>query len=108
MEVPHDESTSFGIEAEYDGDWAPKPKRAAKPGEGHESDAKLDKNHEHVSGMQGSLETRIRDEIVGILKWLKDETSADLSALEKDRAEAQPLPARPPPWRDKNAGQTAA
>ena len=37
------------------------------------------------------------DEIVGILKRLKDETSADLSALEKERAEAQPKPARPPP-----------
>ena len=53
------------------------------------------------------------DEIVGSLKWLKDETSADLTALEKQgldrktnhqdpvKAETQPRPARPPPWRDK-------
>ena len=91
MEVPHDESTSFGIEEEYDADWAPKPKRAAKPGEGHDV--------ERVTAQS--------DEIVGILKWLKDETSPDLSALEKERAEAQPRPARPPPWRDKKADQAS-
>ena len=53
------------------------------------------------------------DEIVGILKWSKDKTSTDLTALEKKgldrktnhqdpmKAETQPKPARPPPWRDK-------
>ena len=55
-----------------------------------ESDAKPDKNHEHVSGMQESLETRIRDELLRI----ESENGA------KERAEAQPRPTRPP-WRDK-------
>ena len=52
-------------------------------------------------------------EIVGSLKQLKGETSADLTALEKKgldrktnhegrmKAETQPRSARPPPWRDK-------
>ena len=54
------------------------------------------------------------DEPGSILKQLKDETSADLTALEKvlDReinhegfmkVETQPKSARPPPWRDKHA-----
>ena len=51
------------------------------------------------------------DETAGIPKQLKDETSADLTALEKkglDRrtdhqVETQPRSARPPPWRDKHA-----
>ena len=52
-------------------------------------------------------------EIVGFLKRLKGEMSSDLSALEKEgldrktihqdlvKAEAQPRPAKGPPWRDK-------
>ena len=52
-------------------------------------------------------------EIVGSLKQLKGETSADLSALEKKgldrktnhqdlvKAETQPWPERPPLWREK-------
>ena len=51
------------------------------------------------------------DEIFGILKWLKDETSTDLTALEKDELDrktkhqglvkAEPRPARLPPTREK-------
>ena len=51
------------------------------------------------------------DEIAGILKWLKDETSTDLTALEKDELDrktkhqglvkAEPRPARLPPTREK-------
>ena len=62
--------------------------------------AKLDKNHEHSSGKQESIET-----------------SADLTALEKEEldrktnhqelvtAETQPRPAKPPPWRRCDRGR---
>ena len=55
------------------------------------------------------------DETADILKQLKDESSADLTALEKKgldrktnheglmKAETLPKPMRPPPWRDKHA-----
>ena len=56
-----------------------------------ESSAKPDKNHEHVSRMQESLETRIRDEQLRI----ESENGA------KERAEAKPRPTRPPLCRDK-------
>ena len=56
-------------------------------------------------------------EIVGSLKQLKGETSADLTALQKEeldrktkhqglmKAETQPRPARPPPWRRCDRGR---
>ena len=146
MEVPHDESTSFGVEVEYDAGWAPKPKRTEKPGEGHDdgtegtdervvtSHTKMREGCEVTSVEEGHDVERVTarsDEIVAILKQLKDEMSADLTALEKkgldwkthhqdlmktktketvevakaveaqEKAEGLPRSARPPPRRDK-------
>ena len=63
-----------------------------------ESDAKLDKNHEHLPEMQESLETRIRDDLLRI----ESERGA------KERAEAQPRLARPPPWKTQDATEVVS
>ena len=67
-------------------------------------------------GMMGGRFSK-NGEIVGFLKRLKGEMSSDLSALEKEgldrktihqdlvKAEAQPWPAKAPPWRDQVAAR---
>ena len=82
------------------------------PGESWLHDEASTMEQKTVSSDGGRCAPQI-DETVGILKWSKDETSTDLIALEKKgldrktnhqdlmKAETQPKPARPPPWRDK-------
>jgi len=77
MEVPHDESTSFGIEEEYDADWV----RATFESQSSDRIAKSD-----------VVDASYGEAVEGDRRFV---------CSQKERAEAQPRLARPPPWRDK-------